>query len=309
MLIIVIDLLQGILPGKGHQVVPEEKPKASRKTKGEQADKKPNDKVTGPVASTPTTASEEKKPRRTKVVPKTTPLPDPLWTKVDTALSLPEAEMRMHIREFVLRFSDLMMCNTRSVLEELEVVDSDGVGGDDGEIVGWVSEACVKTILLGLLEIFQDDKASPVPVSVLRGVHFRRLLTAGPHQADVLSVVLKDLQSSSANLNKMWTALLKLRSLAFRLPDPLPPPAFAAVRSTRSGGGDSTVIASPAQLVPIVALLVESAMLTEKVRDELGEGLKESEEIVKEARDRRNKEKTRWDAVPKGNGQSQEVRY
>jgi hypothetical protein len=120
---------------------------------------------------------------------------------------------------------------------------------------------------------------------------------------------MKEIRGSSANLNKIWLALSALRSSKYSLPDPLPPPAWATVRTTRSVNiaGEGIVVAASAQLVPVVAALIDLAMSTDVIRDEISESIKETAEKVKDAKETRKKEETRWEAIPKGNGQGKDV--
>jgi len=108
----------------------------------------------------------------TKLKPKPKTLPTLKWCKVplDGSLTLAEAESRMHIREFVLRFASIMDCKslTRKMLEELEEIGGDdsrgrGCGWDnddkeDEEVLTWVSEMCAKGVVMGLLGLIHSDE-------------------------------------------------------------------------------------------------------------------------------------------------------
>jgi hypothetical protein len=102
-------------------------------------------------------------------VPK--PLPKALWTPVRTHLSLQGAEARIYIREFALRFLPL----SRSQHDELEVLsrsrrDFDEDDDEDGDLEPWVSEGCVKALLIALLGMIEVD--AKVCYSLLRPLLF-----------------------------------------------------------------------------------------------------------------------------------------
>jgi hypothetical protein len=91
-------------------------------------------------------------------LPAPKPLPRALWTPVRTHLSLQGAEARIYIREFALRFLPL----SRSHHDELEVLsrsrrDFDDEDDDDGDLEPWVSEGCVKALLIALLGMIEVD--------------------------------------------------------------------------------------------------------------------------------------------------------
>lgn len=150
---------QGILPGKGAQLTP--------------AAKKPKTLKTASAVEAGTLGKPKAKPGR-KPKPKIKPLPILTWTKVplDGLLSLSEAESRIQIREFVLRFACIMDTKniSRKLLEELEGIggesskgrgkdwDSD-VGEEDEDFAGWVSESCVKGVIMGLLGLVHNDES------------------------------------------------------------------------------------------------------------------------------------------------------
>ena len=76
-------------------------------------------------------------------------------------LSLSEAEARFQIHEFVLWLAPVKgTVITKTHLEELEYICGKGMGYDnDDEISPWVSEACIKLIVLALLGLLANDKA------------------------------------------------------------------------------------------------------------------------------------------------------
>ena len=141
------------MPGKGtHQCAPLEK-KSKLKQAEEQGEANTSAKVKG-------------KPGRPPKA-KTKPLPVLYWSKIplDGPFSLSEAERRIQIREFVLRFACIMDSKSvsRKTLEELEEISGRGRSWDsdkedENRVTGWVSEACVKGILMGLLGLIKEDE-------------------------------------------------------------------------------------------------------------------------------------------------------
>lgn len=85
-------------------------------------------------------------------------------------------EERMFIREFMVRFSSLMDKEARAYLDELEEIVGDGsvdwvTSGDrstkgrnalDIPLVSWVSEKCMRSVVLGLLGIYAEDSTGPL---------------------------------------------------------------------------------------------------------------------------------------------------
>lgn len=89
---------------------------------------------------------------KVKARPKPKPLAKPIWTSVGTVLSQTEAEERINIREFALRFSSALELS-RSHLDELDEIRLSRTRDEDDDLVPWVSETCVKSLLLGLLNM------------------------------------------------------------------------------------------------------------------------------------------------------------
>lgn len=228
---------------------------------------------------------------RAKPVPKPKPIPKPVWTRVPTSLTQSTADERIRIREFALRFASVLDV-AKSCLEELEELETERVVGgnrwsddeeDDEELVGWVSENCVKALVIALLTIIaESQKVNEVERAIKEA--------------------LKEVRSSGSNLSKIWTALCSLRDTldgsqsSFTFPDPLPPPMSVTFRSTRSAfGTEATVyVATSAQLVPVVAALVDRAIETQAVRDEFEKGTAREKELVKDAREAIAKENAKW---------------
>ena len=117
-------------------------------------------------------------------------------------------------------------------------------------------------------------------------------------------MAVKNLRNSGANLTKMWTALSNLRDILHSsgselppLPDPLPPPSSAAVRNTRgTAKADGAPMVHTAQLVPVVQVLIEAALTTERLREILDAGADEVKDAQKEAREAIKREKGKWEA-------------
>lgn len=107
------------------------------------------------------TTKGAKSPRK----PKPKPLPVVEWTPVPVHLPLYDAEARFHIREFVLRFADLFEPSLpRTNLEELEEIGGGRHQGrdEDDDLVSWVSEFCVKSIIVGLLNLLAKELQGPL---------------------------------------------------------------------------------------------------------------------------------------------------
>ncbi|KAI0949235.1 hypothetical protein AcW1_008909 [Taiwanofungus camphoratus] len=274
----------GILPGKGQQVVPEKKPKM-RETKDTTA-------LTVASTSSRKAAGPIKRPPRVK--PKDNAASKPTWTRVPTTLAQDIVEVRMHIREFVLRFSTILDIG-KGHLEELEeLTAASGYSrtqaddeDEDEDLVPWVSEPCVKAIILGLLAIIAEDYSDAI--------------------SKVIRDAMKEIRACGANLNRIWSALVSLRNAlhsipiptSLTFPDPLPPPATTTFRSTRSGAQgrstDSSVyVANSAQLVHVIAELVESAIQTQAVRDEIDRGTAQEKELGREVKEAIAAENARW---------------
>lgn len=87
-------------------------------------------------------------------------------------------------------------------------------------------------------------------------------------------------------------------------PDPLPPPASATTRVTRSlreasGSRPTISIYHSAQMVPIVAALVEVVLAAPVVREALENGAKELKDAAREVREYVKAENERWDVERK----------
>lgn len=105
---------------------------------------------------------------KAKAPPKPKLLAKPVWTSVGTALSLTEAEERINIREFALRFSSVLDLSRTHLdeLDEIRLSRTRNLEDEDDDLIPWVSEACVKSLLLGLLNMIDAkgdrEKVGPV---------------------------------------------------------------------------------------------------------------------------------------------------
>lgn len=116
-------------------------------------------------------------------------------------------------------------------------------------------------------------------------------------------------------MNKIWTILSRLRNavnddpdcrIQLSIPDPLPPPASAVMhntrnmRSTRDPNGTASIqIAQSAQMIPVVQALIETATLTDTVREELEVGVRDGKDLTKTVKEYCRKENEKRDAERK----------
>lgn len=219
----------------------------------------------------------------------------------------------MQIREFVVRFASVLQI-AHSHLEELEELSGDNLGDiaawDDDEhagdeIISWVSELCAKSIVQGLLDAIAGELEA-------RGEH---------GDATLVKDAMRNVKSSGANLSRLWSALLALRealgprpSLVFA--DPLPPPVYSIVRTTRQNrDGDATYVSTSAQLIPVISDLIEAAIPSPAIREALETGSLEEKEYSKWSKEAIAKENARWKEVketkekqPKQKGETKALR-
>jgi len=129
-----------------------------------------------------------------------------------------------------------------------------------------------------------------------------------------IKAAIKEIRVNGANLNKMWTTLDSLRE-AFKdfssqssptdlalltFPDPLPPPSSSTFYVTRSGRTNATGnVSVSAQMVPVLTALIEAAMRTELVRENIASAVKDGKDWVKEVREECKRENERWDVERK----------
>ncbi|KAK0212911.1 hypothetical protein DFS33DRAFT_1377363 [Desarmillaria ectypa] len=222
--------------------------------------------------------------------PKKRAMPSVAWTSIQSNLSAADAEARIFIREFILRFAQSTGSPISKVhLEEMAHIGGKGRASDDDELVEWVSEPAVKSILLWLLGLLSSKKSDESIEKLIK-------------------VCSKDIRGSGANLNKMWDSLAVLRHSIENIngtvfiPDPLPCPDSAVTHNTRSARGsnrpnNSIFIASSAQLVPIVLSLIESVLQTQAIRTEIEDGVKLGKDQTREKQEAVRKEHERWDGM------------
>ncbi|KAG2368046.1 hypothetical protein BDR07DRAFT_1457520 [Suillus spraguei] len=231
-----------------------------------------------------------------KPLPAPKPLPRALWTPVRTHLSLQGAEARIYIREFALRFLPL----SRTHHDELEVLsrsrrDFDDDDDEDGDLEPWVSEGCVKALLIALLGMIEVD-------------------------AKILSTTANALHQH-AFLFKIVNTLSTLSTLPFlALPSPTPAPEhflqnapIIRTRSTRTSSHvkemgketDWPEVVRTSQLIPVIGVLVDHASQGQVVRNALEEGVRDAKELTREslemkrAVDRAEKERKEREKVEK----------
>lgn len=81
------------------------------------------------------------------------------WRRVPINLTLDEAEDRIFIREFLFRFGDIMDPPiAKSHLEDLEALGGRKNDAEDDAALAWVSEPCLKALLIGLLGHLAQDR-------------------------------------------------------------------------------------------------------------------------------------------------------
>ncbi|GJE97776.1 hypothetical protein PsYK624_139970 [Phanerochaete sordida] len=294
----------GNLKLKARQAEKAEKAQAKEPNAGSSSQMKAKKVVTKNVdkASKAADSAPSKAPKATpkpkpkpKAVTKPKDLPRPVWTRIPTDLALEDVETRLHIREFMVRFGSVLQM-PHSHLDELEEISGDNLGpaggwdvdlDDSFEIIGWVSELCARSIIQALLGAIASWAGAE----------------GDDDAAAALREAVKAVKASGSNLNRVWGSLVSLREalghdtiLSFS--DPLPTPASAAVRTTRSAmhGNDAQAvyISSSAQLVPVIASLIEHAMLSPPVREAFDIATADDKELSKLAKEATTKENTRW---------------
>ncbi|KAG7098850.1 hypothetical protein E1B28_000753 [Marasmius oreades] len=237
--------------------------------------------------------------------PPSKPLPKVRWQSLPVNLSLEEVEARMQIREFVLRFERTVGRNIgKGNLEELECI----TGNNVEDTTNWVSEGCVKAVILGLLGTLADEEDGAA--------------------ARVIQKTMKEIRSSGINLTKIWTFLASLRDslcapanvnqsvhsgnsessegrIIIEFPDPLPPTKGIVTnyntRSSRSASNKDTspgvIIVNSSQLVPVIIGLLNTVVESHTIREELEEGIKRSKEVTREVREGIKREHERWEQL------------
>jgi hypothetical protein len=126
----------------------------------------------GPHSNVPGATKSEKRRQvqnsaKTKakdvVIPPKKVLPQLKWIPVPWVTSRVQVEDRIFIREFALRFGHVMEPTiSKSSLEELGFIGGKTKNNDNDEMLGWVSEMCLKGLVLGLLGVLAKDHESEV---------------------------------------------------------------------------------------------------------------------------------------------------
>lgn len=261
----------------------------------------PTDAKKGTKTKTTQSTAQTRKPRavpKVKHAAPVKPLVRPVWTRIDTSLDQASAVARIHIREFVQRFSSVLDIGKTHLDELEEITGTTGEHGarigddDEDQVEGWVSEPCVKAIILGLLNIIASS-------------------TDNNAIAKVAKDPIHDVRASGANLHKIWVALAALRdglrrvpSSPFQYPDPLPPPASVTYRTTRHTLQTDTdlFVGNSAQLVPVVSALIESALHTKAIHEEIDRGLEQEKTLARDVREECSRQKALFDELKKAKG-------
>ncbi|KAF8222939.1 hypothetical protein L208DRAFT_1319609 [Tricholoma matsutake] len=258
------------------------------KAQGERAERRNNPKVKAAsikhaTCSTPSTLQAQTFSKRIPVLK---------WIKIPVNFDLKEAEARFAIREFMMRFA----CIMETPIAKAHLMELEDIGGKcpEEEMAGWVSETCVRAIILGVLGLLakqNDAKVCPVATAV------------------------KDIRATGTNLNKIWAILSKLCHTAnpdsehevhFSIPDPLPPPTSTVMHNTRnmrstrdSNGATSIHIVQSAQMIPVIEALIETAIHTDAIREQLESGVKDGKYLTKTVKDHCRKENEKLEAERK----------
>ncbi len=105
-------------------------------------------------------------------------MPNVAWTSLKSNLNAADAEARIFIREFVLRFAQSMgSAISKAHLEEMAHIGGRGRASDDDELVEWVSEPAIKSILLWLLGLLSSEEGDGSIEKVMNKLFPSRLAT------------------------------------------------------------------------------------------------------------------------------------
>ncbi|KAJ3512259.1 hypothetical protein NLJ89_g3626 [Agrocybe chaxingu] len=235
---------------------------------------------------------------KTQEVVKTKAIPLPLlsWTPLPVVLTRDEAEDRIFIREFFFRFGDYIEPPlAKTHLEELEFVASKR---HDPEVDSsdWVSDQCLKALLLGLLGVLakgRDDVVSKVDVeSCGEGLTSSR----SEPQQDVVpshSIARKRCQAQQFPGS---SGIEMAIPLTFPDPAKLPSRAILPSRSLRSLQTDNEIVVAQSwQMIPIVLSLTHSALETSIIRAEVEKGGKDYKDVNRDAKEAIRLENERWE--------------
>ncbi|KAF8320696.1 hypothetical protein DL93DRAFT_2152611 [Clavulina sp. PMI_390] len=189
----------------------------------------------------------------TTLLPKKLPkvAPAPQWTPIPDCFDREYVERLVFIREFTHRFHAQLKI-ARLHLDTLNLFEP-------------ITEQTCKALLIGLLNIVYTDEKSAEP---------RKLFAQS----------LKTLKGAKINLDDMLTAIRDVEHLlTVALADPLSQDvlddSLLVRRTTRTGPQD---IVHPDQLIPVIISLMEEALHTSGIRQELDDGMKEMVRIKKD---------------------------
>ncbi|KAF7315395.1 zf-4CXXC-R1 domain-containing protein [Mycena indigotica] len=224
-------------------------------------------------------------------------LPALQWNKLRTGLSVEDAEARLHIREFVLRFFSASI--PKAHLEELEQIGGHGRSRfEDDDFVPWISEPCLKSVILAFLAILIEEETNGT---------IKKALQNG----------VKDLRAMGLGLSKIWQILSSLRDAldtseagssdgnesddsetvpSFPDPAPLPDSAKYTSRRTRSTG---TSVVDTVQMIPVLLGLIDAVVETPSIRSELDNIAKEFKDLVRDTKEANRNVNDRWEKVKK----------
>lgn len=228
-------------------------------------------------------------------------------------ISLQDTEDRIQIREFVVRMVDAGLIDMpRAQLEELdEIVGSPSRAKDcedEDDYVPWVSELAAQKLITGLLRIFLRDSSNYKLVSVASS-SCQAWTNSGKYMQMIKSTI-KKLKDVGTNLTKLWSIMAHLRervslkddsdcrwSLTF--PDPLSPPdTLLPIRGTRSTTGLTGIhVVHSGQLIPVILALIECALQTNIVREEIEDAVAESKDKAREKYEAVHREQEKWAKV------------
>ncbi|KAJ7132798.1 hypothetical protein C8R43DRAFT_649398 [Mycena crocata] len=240
--------------------------------------------------------AKAKRAARQKYKP-TGPLPTLKWTKLRSDLSVKDAEGRFHIREFVLRFFSKAVPKTH--LEELEHINGNGrTRYDDDEIIPWVSEACLKSVILAFLAVLAEEEANETIKKAI-------LMSS------------KEMRAAGVGLSKIWQILSSLRDSLDAsepdsddktdsddsetipsFPDPLPLPE-SAINSSRRTRSTGSLIVDTVQMIPVVLGLIDAVVESTVIRAEIDRGAKESKDLARQVKDGVRNANDRWEKAKK----------
>ena len=228
-----------------------------------------------------------------------------------------QAEERIFIREFALRFGHIMEPTiAKSSLDELEFITGKTKNNNDDNMLAWVSEVCLKGLVLGLLGLLAKDHETEV--AKVNNYNISGYLVLIQFEQEIKTAI-KTIRSAGASLNKIWLNLFSLRDNVANLfssatstsdaqpvvwvpltfPDPLPAPSSAvqSVRSLRNVApvAKNTVnVMLTAQMIPVIISFIHSVLETASVREEIDQGVRDAKDIARDAKEAIRIENERW---------------